>query len=45
MTDDIPLSKCSIESSGIVTCSLSKSKFGILSDKGIKPQKVIFEID
>jgi len=45
MTEDIPLSKCSMELNGIVTCSISKVKFAILSDKGVKPTKVIFEIE
>ena len=46
MTEDIPLSKCLMETTnGIVTCSISKAKFAILSDKGVKPTKVIFEIE
>ena len=45
MKDDIALSKCKIDNRGDVTCSLPKSKFEILSSKGIKPRKVIFEMD
>lgn len=43
--EEIPLSKCAIESDGTVTCSLSKEKFDTLSSKGIKPKKVVFEIE
>ncbi len=42
---EIPLSKCAIESDGTVTCSLSKAKFDVMSSKGIKPRKIIFEIE
>lgn len=45
MTENIPLSKCSMELDDVVTCSLTKTKFDSISNKGIKPKKVVFEIE
>ena len=43
--DEIPLKKCSMESDGTVTCTVSKDKFNDIQKKNIKPKRVIFEIE
>jgi len=43
--DEIPLKKCSIESEGTVTCTISKDRFNDIQKKDIKPKRVIFEVE
>ena len=43
--DEIPLQKCSIESGGTITCTISKDKFNEIQKKNIKPKRVIFEVE
>lgn len=45
LKDEISLQKCSIESDGTVTCTVSKDKFNDIQKKNIKPKRVIFEIE
>ena len=45
MTDDVKLSNCKMDNRGHVTCSIQKETFTEISNKGIKPRKVIFEMD
>ncbi len=45
MSEDVKLNNCKMDNRGDVTCSLSKSKFVEISNKGIKPRKIIFEMD
>ena len=43
--DEIPLQKCSMESEGTITCTISKDKFNDIQKKNIKPKRVIFEVE
>ena len=43
--DKIPLQKCSMESEGTITCTVSKHKFNDIQKKDIKPKRVIFEVE
>ncbi len=45
MNEKIELSKCSIDDRGDVTCSIPKSKLDVMTEKKIKPSKMVFEID
>ena len=38
------LSQCSMDSDGIVTCSITKEKFNDIQSHNIKPKKIVFEI-
>ena len=44
MIDDIKLTNCKMDNRGDVTCTLPKTKFIEISNKGINPRKVIFEM-
>ncbi len=42
---EIPLQKCILESDGTVTCKIDKAKFNNIQNRGIKPRRVVFEIE
>lgn len=42
---DIQLENCSIDLRGEMTCSIPKSKFDTMVEMGVKPKKVVFEIN
>ena len=45
LEQEIPLQKCVLESDGTVTCKIDKTKFNNIQNLGIKPRRVVFEIE
>jgi len=39
------LRDCNLDKNGIVTCKISKNTFSEVQKEGIKPDKVLFEIE
>jgi len=37
--------KCTMERSGDITCTISKSEFETVSKSGVKPKRLVFEIE
>jgi len=43
--EEIPLTKCSLEPNGIITCKVSKEKFSRIQALDKNPNRVIFEME
>jgi len=41
---DFKLTECTLEHNGDVTCSVSKEVFANVSESGVKPNRLVFEI-
>ena len=42
---EIALQKCSLEPDGTVTCKIRKTNFENIQGLGIKPKRIVFEIE
>jgi len=43
--EEIALERCSLEQDGTVTCKIGKAKFDGIQSLGIKPKRIVFEIE
>lgn len=45
LENPISLTQCSLESDGTVICKIGKTKFENIQGRGIKPKRIVFEIE